>query len=148
MSHDPSEMAGAANLSEDKGGVFKLARRLVSFPLTFILIIAAVTLEILDQRGPIVNYTMIILAIVFLVLETIKVTRVDKGKFLFELIVAVSGVAIATALLTYHLASEGRSPELYHWVILGVLLYDATVTPYLSYSNALRDMSVTEAGHH
>ncbi len=151
MSQEPFDAAtstGAVTMADnDKGSVGKkLLHGVLGFPLTFILIAAAVMMEVMALKGPLINYIMIIFAIVFLVLETIKVTRVDKGKFLLEVIVATAGVAIATALLTYRLSLEGTAPALYHWVVFAVLCYDATVTPYLAYSNALRDMNV--AGGH
>lgn len=145
---DVSTNVGAAQMSNDeKTGARKYLRFALMLPLTFILIAAAVVLEVLKLQGPVVNYAMIIFAIIFLVLETMKVTRVDKAKFLFEVIVAAAGVGIAAALLTFRLTQDQTNPALYHWVVLAVLFYDATVTPYLAYSNALRDMSVGGAAH-
>ncbi len=145
---DVQNMAGAEMSQEDKRSVKHYVKWATAVPFTFLLIVAAVGLELADVRGDFINYFMIIVAIAFLVLETIKVTRVDKAKFLYEMVVAAIGVAMASALLTYNVMAAQQQPALYHWVLLGVLFYDAIVTPYLSYSNALRDMSVMGGGGH
>lgn len=148
-SPDSSVLAGGSRAAverERKSGFSfgKLMRFLRVFPWTLLLIAVAVLLEFLPERfqGTTLDYSMIVFALVVFVIEVIKGADIRISRFIVDLLVAITAVIIATALVTYHVAKTGESPAFYQWVVAAVVVLDALVSTTIAFSTALRNMSV------
>ena len=128
--------------------IVKVGRFLRTFPWTLLLIVVSVILEAIPNsspfRGTPVDYSMVVFAMVVLVLELAKSTDIRKTRFLTDLIVAVIGLVVSTALVTFYIVKTGTSPAFYHWVVVSVITIDAILSPTISFSTALRNMSVAD----
>jgi len=156
MSHDNDQKnavfggaSPAAREDNPEPVVTRLWRFTRMFPWTILLILAAVTIELLPAemrgRGSVLDYVMITASIVVLVLEIAKSADIKMTRFVADIVSAVAGVAIASSLLTYYIATAGASPSFYHWMVTGVLVTDAILSPIISFATALRNMAVGDA---
>lgn len=114
------------------------------FPWSLLLIAIALGLEVFvgNIRGTALDYTMVIVAGAVLVIEVAKSADVKMVRFVVDLVTAVLGVVIGTALVTYYITTTGQMPAFYHWVVAGVLIIDAILSPAISFATALRNMAV------
>ena len=147
----PEAAAGAQVASEAKRSGFSLSRLwgfTRMFPWTFLLILASLLLQLLPagwrERGSFIDYAMIVAAVVVLVLEVAKAADIKMSRFVTDVVSATAGVVIASSLLTYYITQSGLTPSFYHWMVAGVLIVDAILSPIISFATALRNMSMGE----
>ncbi|WP_440995989.1 hypothetical protein [Arhodomonas sp. SL1] len=114
------------------------------FPWTLLLIAIALVLEVFTEniRGTTIDYTMVVVAAVVLVIEVAKSADIKMVRFIVDLVAAIVALIVATALLTYYITTTGKVPAFYHWVVAGVLVIDAILSPAISFATALRNMAL------
>jgi|GEM_PF-6713183 len=129
---------------KSKFSIRKIIRFLRIFPWTFLLIGIAVIVDFLPGtiRGTTLDYVLIVFALVVFVIEIIKGADIRIGRFILDLTVAIVGVVIVTALLTYNITRTGTSPAFYQWVVAAVVILDALISTSIAFSTALRNMAV------
>lgn len=155
--NNPENVAAAVGARAASGGgqspkgksgfsVKKFLHFLRTFPWTLLLIVTAACLELVPKQfqGTTIDYAMVVFALVVLVFELAKSTDIRKSRFLTDIVVAVIGIVVSTALLTYYIVETGKNPAFYHWVVVSVITIDAILSPTISFSTALRNMSVAD----
>jgi len=112
-------------------------------PWTFLIIaylVVAHTSQI-DLTG-IAGYVFIGLAVVVLFLEFFKSGDISTSTFLVDVITAVIGVTIATALLAYMYFKLEETPNFFHWFGYAIIVGDAIMSPFNAFRTALRNFGV------
>lgn len=114
------------------------------FPWTLLLILICVFIELMagKVRGTAIDYGMTVFAVLVLILEISKATDIRVTRFVTDLLVSVVGLILATYLLTYYIMVTEQPPAFYLWMVSGILLVDAILSPTISFATALRNMSV------
>ena len=112
-------------------------------PWTFLIIaylIVAHTSQI-DLTG-VAGYVFIGLAVVVLFLEFFKSGDISTSTFLADIISAVTGVAVATALLAFMYFKLEQTPNFFHWFGYVIIVGDAIMSPFNAFRTALRNFGV------
>jgi hypothetical protein len=118
------------------------------FPWTLLLIAVAWGIEATigksggDLRGTPIDYIMIVFSMVVLIFEIAKSTDIRMVRFVADLAISVLALIAATVLLTIDIMTTGQVPGFYLWIVVGVLLVDAVLSPAISFATALRNMSL------
>lgn len=116
------------------------------FPWTLLMILICVFIELVsgkaEVRGTAVDYLMTVFAVLVLILEISKATDIRVSRFITDLLVSVVGLVIATVLLTTYIMASDQAPAFYLWMVCGILLVDAILSPTISFATALRNMSI------
>lgn len=130
-------MAESITLKDRRGGFFN------KMPWTFLIIgylLIAHNLA-LDMSG-VPGYVFIGLGVLVLFLEFFKSGDISTATFLTDTFYAVSGVVIATVLLSYLYFKLEQVPGFFHWFGFVILLGDAIMSPFNSFRTALRNFGV------
>ena len=112
-------------------------------PWTFLIIaylVVAYTSQI-DLTG-VAGYVFIGLAVVVLFLEFFKSGDISTSTFLADIISAVVGVAVATALLAFMYFKLEQTPNFFHWFGYVIIVGDAIMSPFNAFRTALRNFGV------
>jgi len=113
------------------------------FPWTFLIIgyMLVVQYTGLDMHG-IPGYVFIGLCVLVLFAEFFKSGDISTAAFFGDLLSAVSGVIIATALLSYLYFSLNQTPTFFHWFGYAIIVGDAVISPFNSFRTALRNFGL------
>ena len=112
-------------------------------PWTFLIIAYLVVAHTsqTDLTG-VAGYVFIGLAVVVLFLEFFKSGDISTSTFLADIISAVIGVAVATALLAFMYFKLEQTPNFFYWFGYVIIVGDAIMSPFNAFRTALRNFGV------
>lgn len=130
-------MSENITVKDRKGGFFN------KMPWTFLIIAYLVVTHNLklDLAG-VPGYVFIGLGVLVLFLEFFKSGDISTSTFLTDTFYAVTGVIVATALLSYLYFKLEQVPNFFQWFGYAILVGDAIMSPFNSFRTALRNFGV------
>ena len=130
-------MADNITFRREKTGLFN------RIPWAILLIVYLVAAHVykIDMAG-MAGYVFIGCGVVVLFFEFFKSGDISSASFLYDLLAAVVGVAVATGLLTYLVYEIGQAPTFYQWFGYAIIVGDAVMSPFNAFRTALRNIGV------
>jgi len=124
-------------VKDRKGGFFN------KIPWNFLIIAYLIVAHNLKMNlSGVPGYVFIGLAVLVLFLEFFKSGDISTSTFLSDMFYAVTGVIVATALLSYLYFRLDQIPDFFHWFGYAILVGDAIMSPFNAFRTALRNFGV------
>jgi FtsH-binding integral membrane protein len=112
-------------------------------PWTYLLIVYLVVAHLMNaDLDGMPGYVFIAVGVLVLFLEFFKSGDISTATFLTDTLSAVTGLILATVLLSYLYFKLGQSPNFFHWFGYTILVGDAIMSPFNSFRTALRNFGV------
>jgi hypothetical protein len=112
-------------------------------PWTFLIIAYLLVVHFMKvELSGVAGYVFIGLGVLVLFLEFFKSGDISTATFLTDTLAAVTGLIVATVLLSYLYFKQGQAPNFFHWFGYAILVGDAIMSPFNSFRTALRNFGV------